>query len=153
MRSVSTSVSQCWDTFRLAWQGKSRMCQCVQTTVMLGLTHARMIGPVLRTGWMTLISLKMGTIVVQIIQPVPRSVSGMGMEKGSAVGCGERHSSTPPTWITAQWWPSTIPYQILTTGLRSHALTSQWLLQPQRVTSLHPAARQLWCTGLYCQCH
>ena len=41
------------------------MCQCVQTNVMPGLTHVKMIQPVLKTGCMVTLKIKTEITFVQ----------------------------------------------------------------------------------------
>ena len=103
MKSVSTGVSQCWDTFGLI--RTSRVCQYVQTTVTVGLRHARMISPVMITGRRPTTKLPAclyRLIVVLKVHNAANLVKCLLMVKNCATECGEPHTATPLIQITVQ---------------------------------------------------
>ena len=118
MTTVSTGVSRCSDIFRLVLVETFKMCQYVWITVMLGLTHARMITLALRTGW-RIMSLFLESLPAQLLTPAVHFMKYMEMERDSVTQYGEIIMPTLLTWTTAQWWCLTAVCPIQISNLRS----------------------------------
>ena len=103
METVSTTVSLCLGTFKLALVQTSSMFQCVQTTAMLGLRHAKMTGHVLSIGGGSFY-LRMVQTQIAAHQILPAAHFKMYMETVEAcvIAYGEMKSFTPLTVTTAQ---------------------------------------------------
>ena len=146
MKNVSTGVSLCLDTSKLARVQAPNfwMFQCVQTTVMIGLKHARTTQHVLRIGVILCMMTIVPPIAVHKIQCAALFKRYMETVKACVIEYGEMNTFTPLTWTTAQWCPSTTVCSILTSSLHSHGVAACLLWSLAQLWSLEHHYWYFW---------